>query len=599
MRLNISWSILLTQVLLPALALSLVLLLCPTTVRADAIVITKAMLATTIAEFHLTTDSLRVELEIGAGDLDAFRNLMPDEIYAKLGHEPEPYNDRLRRFITEEFLILDARGQPLRGVPLHLQLRPRVKRDEITGLPLPVDPDNQEVVFYAVLGYALAGRLASLTLVAPQRREGGAAMASIGFVLYHLGLPVNDFRYLSGRETVDLDWDDPWYSRFRNRNLRRQYDAPLNVFLYVEPYEVRVEIIARPADLQRWQDFGLATADTIAAAVQESLLVQVGDFLARNFELTVDDQSVKPTLDRINFLHRTLRNSTIIEPPEPLPMVSATLGAIFVHPTAGLPTEAAVTWKLFSPRIEYIYAAATDEAGPLPSRLGPDDNVLLWKNFLTNPTLPTLVPIPPPPRMGRLHLPVASLILLGVLVWLLVRWRRVGLRPRWWLVALGGLLSGAVLLAPVIRVSVPFPLNRTTDLATVDTEGVVSGLLTNVYRAFDFREEEAIYETLARSASGELLTRIYLETRRSLELQSQGGAQVKVKEVSLAEVLPSALPGTAGFDARCKWNVTGSVGHWGHIHQRVNQYDAVLRIEPVDGAWKITGLELLQEERVS
>jgi hypothetical protein len=40
------------------------------------------------------------------------------------------------------------------------------------------------------------------------------------------------------------------------------------------------------------------------------------------------------------------------------------------------------------------------------------------------------------------------------------------------------------------------------------------------------------------------------------------------------------------------------VGHWGHIHQRVNQYVADLQIEPVDGVWKITGMELIEEQRL-
>ena len=44
--------------------------------------------------------------------------------------------------------------------------------------------------------------------------------------------------------------------------------------------------------------------------------------------------------------------------------------------------------------------------------------------------------------------------------------------------------------------------------------------------------------------------------------------------------------------------VKGSVGHWGHIHQRVNQYEARITVEVVDGRWKITGLELLEEIRV-
>jgi hypothetical protein len=42
----------------------------------------------------------------------------------------------------------------------------------------------------------------------------------------------------------------------------------------------------------------------------------------------------------------------------------------------------------------------------------------------------------------------------------------------------------------------------------------------------------------------------------------------------------------------------GTVGHWGHIHMRKNQYEANITVEPVDGAWKITDLELLEEKRV-
>ena len=42
-------------------------------------------------------------------------------------------------------------------------------------------------------------------------------------------------------------------------------------------------------------------------------------------------------------------------------------------------------------------AAATDEAGGLPYFLTPDDNVLRWENFLTNPTIPGLVEVEAPP----------------------------------------------------------------------------------------------------------------------------------------------------------------------------------------------------------
>lgn len=126
----------------------------------------------------------------------------------------------------------------------------------------------------------------------------------------------------------------------------------------------------------------------------------------------------------------------------------------------------------------------------------------------------------------------------------------------------------------------------------------MGGLLTNVYRAFDYRDESAIYDTLERSATGDLLTKIYLETRQALELQNQGGARVKVKEVGVDSVVARPLEGKKGFVAQCAWTVAGSVGHWGHIHTRQNRYDAVFTIEAIDGVWKITELELLEEKRV-
>jgi len=53
-----------------------------------------------------------------------------------------------------------------------------------------------------------------------------------------------------------------------------------------------------------------------------------------------------------------------------------------------------------------------------------------------------------------------------------------------------------------------------------------------------------------------------------------------------------------GLLFHAKWTAMGTVGHWGHIHMRKNQYEANITVEPVDGAWKITDLELLEEKRI-
>ncbi len=73
--------------------------------------------------------------------------------------------------------------------------------------------------------------------------------------------------------------------------------------------------------------------------------------------------------------------------------------------------------------------------------------------------------------------------------------------------------------------------------------------------------------------------------------------RARVRSVEVEEAATHELEESDGFDARCVWTVAGSVGHWGCIHQRRNRYTAEFTVRPVDGTWKITDLELLDEER--
>jgi len=557
---------------------------------ADAIVITKAMTATTVVEIFIEDSEIRVELEAGVPDLRAFNSIFPDEFRVRMGLESEPDEVRFKRFFTEEFVIRADGGPPLVGKLISFETRRRVPRDEITGEPLPAAEGEGEPVVFVVFSYVLDGRPESLTFH-PPTAGGNYPAATIGFITYHRGLPVMDYRYLGSEETLDLDWDDPWFSKFRNRNLWRQYDSPLNVFLYVEPYEVRVEIIARPVDVQAWTDVGVEGLDTIPVEIQEDVKQRVSEFFGENLDLTIDGESVTPVLDRVNFLNRTLRTSTVISPPRELDVRSATLGVIFLQPMSGYPQEAAVTWELFPERVDRIPGAATDEAGPLRFFLQRDDNVLWWKNFLKNPTLPTLVEIRPPASIFmRLAMWMSWLGLALVAVLLL----RTAARATG-----GGVSWAAVGVLALVAVGLAAGGWFTTRSVTVDEDRaseIAFALLHNVYRAFDFRDEEMIYDTLEHSVTGDLLTETYLETRRGLELASQGGARAKVQAIEMREVAFERTDD--GFMARCTWNVAAAVGHWGHIHQRVNQYVADLQIEPVDGVWKITGMELIEEQRL-
>jgi hypothetical protein len=579
------------HLLVPALSV----LSLTTALRADIVPTSRAMTADTIVEIFIDDGSIRVELEIGLASLAAFRNIMPDELHERLGFEPEPFPARAERFFASDWVIRVDDGAPLRPRVEAIEGRSRVRRDEVTGEPLAMAED--ELAVFVTLAYALDDRPATISFRPPGVDDEPGA--NIGFVAYHRGLAVNDFRYLAWKVTLILDWDDPWYSAFQNRNLRRYFNAPLNAFLYVEPLEVRKEVVARPLDLQAWVDLGLEGKDVIPAADRAAIEQRVASFLIDRCPVIIDGERVEPILDRVHFIRRSLRTTTVVEPGEDIPLVSAMLGVIYTYPIAGLPQEVTMEWSLFNDRVREVATVATDEAGGLPWIVTPDDPILTWKNFLKNPSSRALVRLDPPPEPARLSVPVLSAVclLFAGISFARLRYGRPSARRGLAVMGAAGLVAAAV-LSPLARLSVPNPLGGSGTVSGEVAEAIVSGLLRNVYHAFDYREESVIYDTLERSASGDLLTEIYLETKRALELRNQGGARARIQDLEIVALDPRPLPDVAGFESRCTWIVTGSVGHWGHIHQRRNQYEATLTIRPRDGEWKITGLELLSEERL-
>jgi hypothetical protein len=571
------------------------LLFVPSSVlRPDALVITMAMRASTIAQVFIEEDSILIELEVGANDLQGFANLYPDEIYERLGNEPEPLTERYPRFFREDFTLSADDGPPIMGRVVGFEARRRVIRDAITGEPLPVVDEEAEAVIVIGLVYPLAGRPETLTL-SPPRSPTGATIVNIGFVAFHRSLPVNDFRYLSQAERLRLDWEDPWYSQFENRNLRRQFYAPISAFLYVEPYEVRKEIVLRPKDLEQWVDLGLEGREIITVDEQQEVKRKVTEFLAAKNPLTIDGRRVDGALDRIHFIYRNLRTSGVIDPPRDLETISATLGVIFSYPVEGLPEEVSMEWELFTPRMDRVPSSATDEAGGLPYILAPDDNVLTWHNFLKNPTIPgRLVEVETPASGGSRLLMLAAIVGIVGFWLLLLKYRKSLIRGEQptRLALIGG---AAMALVAVVALALAA---GSKSIRADDSARISEALLQNIYKSFDFRDEEQIYDMLSRTAAGSLLTDIYLETRRSLELENQGGARVKVKEVEVVSSDPSPLDEGVGFTTLLTWNVSGSVGHWGHLHTRRNQYEARLTVQEIDGAWRITGVQLLQETRL-
>jgi len=159
------------------------------------------------------------------------------------------------------------------------------------------------------------------------------------------------------------------------------------------------------------------------------------------------------------------------------------------------------------------------------------------------------------------------------------------------------LIAGTFVLFPVAKVHIG--LAKANQITEEDGNAILHSLLKNVYRAFDFRDESDVYDKLAVSVSGDLLSDIYLQQRKSFAVEQAGGAQAKVKDIVVEKVtVAESVKVDNALEFKAVWTAAGTVGHWGHIHTRQNRYDAVVTLKPIDGAWKIVNLDVLEEKRI-
>ena len=272
--------------------------------------------------------------------------------------------------------------------------------------------------------------------------------------------------------------------------------------------------------------------------------------------------------------------------------------------TKGAPKEVALAWTSYQTPSGYIFPSIECEIDGLGSSVYPvfreTEPEFVWHAPRERAPAPSLV-LPEPPPPPTVEIPVASVaLLLFALASFAVATRRGVARGRRW----GGLaaaLALAILILPLARQRVRLP-GGSGFQPPPEKEAlyVFEALLRNVYRAFDHDSEDAVYDTLATSVTGDLLDDLYTEVHSSLVMQSQGGAVCKIETVTLdeSEVMPAEDPRAPYFKVRARWTVEGKVGHWGHTHQRINRYQADFTVIQDGGAWKIAAMEVRELKRM-
>ncbi len=571
----------------------------------------------TQAYAYVTRDAVDVKLEVFLEDLFLFHNLKPnDQDFL----EPDIIQQGIelhKDFLLEKFVIRDLAGERLRGQMLEVQKKKDLPPE---GVPLgelmahtlvfrvqfvlPLPPEFLTVSQHFTGADGLVP--AEMNLVVKQENAGEAHMATL-----RPDTP----------ETVRFNWDNPPLSAEASEEERKNWEkkqkeetlgitsySSVYSFLYIEDFEVRHEILIPLLTLEESILIARDDDEFLDIAEQDAARQQIEAYFASGNPIEIDGVHAKPKVDRCDFFGLDFKDFAKQAERKRVSLASARVGIILSYSIDSAPETLKLTWNRFNNfvwTINMIVFSFDEVSKATLSRLD-SSNVYEWKNP-GRPDLPELEEVQiKEATSAEWSLPMVSIgcLMLSPIVLLVMAF--LGAGPRHFLVVSVIALCVVVGGLPLLHRKVPSPLYEPTAITNEEADAVFATLHQNIYRAFNYRSEEDIYDALAKSIDGDLLQQVYLQIQHGLKMQEQGGAVSKIREVNLLDggKYTGATDGSDAstatkFSYRGRWNVAGTVEHWGHIHARTNQYEALFEVEMRNDAWKITNLELLAEDRVS
>jgi hypothetical protein len=380
----------------------------------------------------------------------------------------------------------------------------------------------------------------------------------------------------------------------------------LQITINDEAVDLIVRIPAKDAKLGVFDGMSPVEMDKMEP---EDLSALVGRVFAQRCEMTIDGVVVPPTV-----LGAVVKMSNSRLParsfPEPQVLKQGTLKFFARYETKGSLNSISLDWSIFANEYdennqpihadEGLQVAAIVNAGDTQqiALLTPQQPSFTWQAQDT-PALADLS-VKTDVRRDMMYTPDLSVLILlvgGSVVFFIWRSKR---RIHWAIVIVTVVLSAAALPFGT-RLSTPTYINPPSDeerLAIFET------LHRNIYRAFDYTDEGAVYDALSQSVRGDMLEAIYHDVYQSLIIREEEDALSKVVRVQMQKMklLPieddADVVGELPYRVHCKWEVDGLVTHFGHTHARTNAFEAVYTVVAIGHNWRIIDAEILQQRRV-
>ncbi|MEQ8780541.1 MAG: hypothetical protein RIE06_12840 [Roseibium album] len=562
---------------------------------ADWINLTGAETSPNIAEIIVREDRVHVVLQLFVDDLESMDELLSDDALREKGVEPPPMDERMERFSQEKFqVIVDGTTN------LTAQLRfsePRLRKDRsspVSGIVHPLtrqsapEPPDDKRILHAELDYFFDRKPKTLTFI-PPLDENGRASLDMGFIVYHESVPVIDFRYLTGPVKLNLNWEDPWFSAFDNPNLKRHHRWPIMSFLYVEPREVRHEVVVRLRDLEDWTDLKVARKTPITVEKRSGILNAVNRFFAEKNPVIIDGSPASATSVGSDFLDLSLTGIQVIDDDRNLDPATAVLGVTLSYPVERMPEEVTTIWELFSDRIERVPVTSIDPVGPFPSEVGITEPAHSWTNHLLRYEDPRVEAVPVSDERA-LKLPLLTIVL-AVFALNAVAF---AIKARRWARAIGVataiiLVAGAASTTKWAIATLPNPFASLP--GNMEASNAVQAVFENASAAFYEVDDNRLETELSKFVDPGLAPIVSTELERANRIALEGGTTARagnIGEVTISEIRP--LDAGRGFSAVAEWSAEAIGQHWGRLHLRDVNYRARIDMIEDDRVWRLAGL---------
>ena len=550
---------------------------------------------------NVREDEVLVELRIMLEDLVLFHSLKADAQTLFKAEDLRKAAVSHDSFLLKHFTLRDGNGEVFKG---------EVQRRDLSAIPDEGVPQAELMKQHAVylMRYVPPKKKPKFITVLQQFGGSKAVVPSVmDFMTLQNGVWQSKPTQLQhGRpHSVTFDWENPPTEAPKNwRELRKKREEELQrklgitsytglySYIYLNDREVRHEILVPLLTFEEWLPIKRANPEFLEVAEQDAMRGQIAEWFRNRNPVEIDGIPVKPVLQRLQFFGLDIQDFAQNAKPRRISAYQARLGIILSYPAKAPPNRVNLTWEVFHESAPFLRSIVYDRnANPTEEFFVKDQPDFEWIREGETPAVASFqtdwTPIQSKRKISNVSYGLIGIAFAGgAFTWMLYRNhpqcipRSLGVAGIW--------LIGAFMFKDHVPVA-------DRPLAPDFTKHTTT-LLQNIYRAYDYGDQSDVYDALAHSVNGPLLDELFLKIQSGLRMQEQGGAIANVQEVRIVSIKP-ALDNPESLD--CKWNVTGTVEHWGHIHTRENQYSARIKLDVSEkGRGRISKFEVTNEKRV-